>query len=298
MEIKVYKTWNPDAIRKTTPNKKIRESFERTDSILSYLKELKPKIAADYVTALTKRLTDVVKDFEMDTGFLDKEEITKDLEHLNAHPDLSDAITLYVFKHLDLPETPISGSKEIEVKSLNNTKANERLAYHTSKAFADVLGDEEAIPLWKRVVAKRLEARKARYEKRMREREEKGEGIPTLTEERERAIKIWSEIGLGDFAVCIFDEHSEVFRFDKCITHEALKDLEDPDWAYLSTCYIGDASEYNSVGTVYLRRTQTLHHGAFCDEFYWDNRFHKDPKQPTLEFTQNISRNQDQGKDE
>ena len=297
MEIKAYKAWNPDAVRKTTPNKRIRESFERTDSILSYLNELKPEITAEYVTALTKRLADVVKDFEMDTGFLDQEEITRDLEHLNSHSDLRDAIMLYVFKHLDLPKTPISGSEEIGIKSLNNTKANERLAYHTAKTFADVLGDEEAIPLWKRVVAKRLEARKVKYEKRW-ERKEKGEGIPTLTEERERAIKLWTEIGLGNFVACVFDEHSHVFRFDKCITHEALKDLEDPDWAYLATCYIGDVPEYNYVGTKYLRRTQTLHHGAFCDEFYWDNRFHKDPEQPELEFTQNLGRDQDQGEDE
>lgn len=298
MEIKIYKAWNPDAIRKTTPNKRIRESFERTDSILSYLNELKPEITVEYVTALTKRLTDVFKDFEMDKGLLDQEEITRNLEHLNAHSDLRDAILLYVFKHLDLPKTLISGSKEIGVKSLNNTKANERLAYHTAKAFADVLGDEKAIPLWKRIVAKRLEARRVKYEKRMREREEKGEDIPTLTEVRERAIELWTQIGLGNFVVCVFDEHSEVFRFDKCITHEALKELEDPDWAYLATCYIGDAPEYNSVGTKYLRRTQTLHHGAFCDEFYWDNRFHKDPEQPELEFTQNLGRDQYQGEDE
>ncbi len=298
MEIKVYKAWNPDAIRETTPNKRIRESFERTDSILSYLNELKPEIMAEYVKALTKRLTDVVKDFAMDTGFLNQEEITRDLKHLNAHSDLRDAVMLYVFKHLGLPKTPISGSKEIGVKSLNSTKASERLAYHTAKTFADVLGDEEAIPLWKGIVAKRLEARKVKYEKRMREKEEKGEGISALAEEREHAIKLWTEMGLGNFVVCVLDEHSEVFRFDKCITHEALKDLEDPDWAYLATCYIGDAPEYNSFGTQYLRRTQTLHHGAFCDEFYWDNRFHKDPEQPELEFTQNLGRDLDQGEDE
>jgi hypothetical protein len=293
MEIKVYKAWNPDAIRKTTPNKRIREALESTNKILSYLRELKPKILTEYVPALTKRLTDVVKDFQMDTGFLDHEEITKDLEHLNEHSKLRDAIILYVFKHLDLPEVPQSGSEEISVKSLNTTKAYERLAYHRAKTLADLLGDEQAVTLWKRVVAKRLEAEKIEYERRQREREEKGEAILSLTEVRERAIKRWTEIGLGDFVACVFDEHSEVFRFDCCITHEALKDLEDPDWAYLATCYIGDAPEYNTFGTKSLRRTQTLHHGDFCDEFYWDNRYHKNPKQPDLEFTRSLGRDQE-----
>ncbi len=293
MEIKVYKAWNPDAIRKTTPNKRIREALESTNSILRYLSELKPTITTNYVSALTKRLTDVIKDFEMDTGFLDHGEINKDLDHLNTHPDLRNAVILYVFKHLDLQELPVSGSEEIDLRSLNTTKAYERLAYHRAKTIADLLGNKEAIPLWKKVVAKRLETEKAEYEKRQKEREEKGEGILSLTEVRERAIKHWTETGLGDFVACVFDEHSEVFRFDCCITHEALKDLEDPDWAYLATCYIGDAPEYNTFGTKYLRRTQTLHHGDFCDEFYWDNRFHKDPKQPDLEFTRNLGRDQD-----
>lgn len=296
MEIKVYKAWNPDAIRKTTPSKRIREALESTDKILSYLSELKPKMLTDYVTGLTKRLVDVVKDFAMDTGFLDYGEITQDLDHLNPHPELRDAIILYVFNHLDLPKPPQSGSEEIGVRSLNTTKAYERLSYHQAKTIADLLGNEKAVPLWKRVVAKKLEAKKIEYEKRQREREEKGETIPSLTEVREGAIKRWTEIGLGDFVACVFDEHSEVFRFDCCITHEALKDLEDPDWAYLASCYIGDAPEYNTFGTKSLRRTQTLHHGDFCDEFYWDNRYHKDPKQPDLEFTRRLGKDQGEEK--
>ncbi len=81
-----------------------------------------------------------------------------------------------------------------------------------------------------------------------------------------------------------------LYRFDNCLTHEALRDLNDPDIAYLASCYVGDAEEFNTGRTRYLRRTQTLHHGDFCDELYWDVDFHTDPEQPSLEFTRMLGK--------
>jgi hypothetical protein len=294
MKVEVYKAYNPDIIRKITLNKWSRRLFERVDSILRYLGELEPKITAKYIQTLTKRLMDVVKDFRIDTGLLDHEEITRDLNHLNAHPSLKDAILLYVSKHLGLTEALPSGSKEIGIRIWNIIMAGERLSYHTVKTLADILEHEKAISLWKRIVGKRLEAEQVRMEEEQREREEKGEEIPRRPELRKNAIKNWSAIGLGDFIEGVFDENSEVFRFDRCIIHEVLKDLEDPDWAYLATCYAGDAPEFNHESrTHFMRRTQTLHHAPFCDEFRWDTRFLKDPEQPSLEFTQNLGRDQE-----
>ncbi len=294
MKVEIYKAYNPDIIRKITLNKWIRRLFERMDSILQYLGELEPKIAAKYIQRLTKRLTDVVKDFRIDTGSLDHEEITRNLDHLNAHPVLKDAILLYVIKHLGLTETLPSGSKEIGIRIWNIIMAGERLSYHTVKTLPDILEREEAISLWKRIVGKRHEAEQVRMEEERREREEKGEESPRRPEMRQNAIKSWSEIGLGDFVESVFDEHSEVFRFDRCIIHEVLKDLEDPDWAYLATCYAGDAPEFNHESrTHFMRRTQTLHHAAFCDEFRWDTRFLKDPEQPSLELTRKLGKDRE-----
>ena len=294
MKVEVYKAYNPDIIRKITLNKWIRRHFERMDSTLQYLSELEPKLTTKYIPRLTKRLMDVVKDFRIDMGSLDFEKITKDLDHLNAHPSLKDAILLYTIKHLGLTENLPSGSKETGIRIWNIIMAGQRLAYHSVKTLADILEHSKAIALWKRIVGKKLKAEKVRMEEEQREREEKGEEIPRRPELRERAIKNWSEIGLGDFVGGVFDEHSEVFRFDRCIFHDVLKDLEDPDWAYLSSCYTGDAPEFNHESrTHYMRRTQTLHHAAFCDEFRWDTRFLKNPEQPSLELTQNLGKDQE-----
>lgn len=49
----------------------------------------------------------------------------------------------------------------------------------------------------------------------------------TQRESGEKAIKGWTETGLGDFTSCFFDDYKVLFRFDKCVIHEALKDFND-----------------------------------------------------------------------
>jgi len=69
-----------------------------------------------------------------------------------------------------------------------------------------------------------------------------------------------------------------------------VKDFDDPDIAYLATCYIGDNPEWNKDKIIHMRRTQTLHHAKFCDEMYWNNYVHPDAEQPTLEFIEDIGK--------
>ncbi|MBE0525653.1 MAG: L-2-amino-thiazoline-4-carboxylic acid hydrolase [Candidatus Thorarchaeota archaeon] len=178
--------------------------------------------------------------------------------------------------------------RETEVTGFNDACESERIMYYLAKAGADVVGDENSIEFWKKVVALRLRNDRIEYEKQIKEREKAGKKPITMIENSNRSIKRWTEIGLGDFTRMIMDDHKILYRFDRCVTHEVLKDLNDPEYAYICSCYIGDAPEYN-YGNQFLRRTQTLHHGCFCDELYWDSRFHKNPEQPSLEFTKNLA---------
>ena len=118
-----------------------------------------------------------------------------------------------------------------------------------------------------------------------------------MHETHKNAVNYWCEIGLADFASCVLDDYKIVYRFDSCITHEALKDLNDPDIAYLCSCYIGDVSSYHWNDTTPFRRTQTLHHGDFCDELYWNRYVYSNPEQPSLEFTRNIGKEMKNGRE-
>ncbi|MHA2251776.1 MAG: hypothetical protein ACXAD7_15535 [Candidatus Kariarchaeaceae archaeon] len=290
MQVENYKAWNPNIIVKIIPDKRIEEALNTTNSVLQYLNQLKPEILTNYISALVNRIENVIENPSAVSGLFDLDKMTSKYKLLKSYPDLQKLILRFVVGHLKFQPDLAVVTEEIGVTSLDNTKAYERLSYHTAKAFADLLGDEDAIPLWKQIIAKRLEAEKTDYEEDIREREEKGEPIAiSRKEESERSIKRWVNVGLGDFTIARFDNHKILYRFDKCLTHAALKDLNDPEWAYLCSCYIGDAPEFN-FGKRYLRRTQTLHHGTFCDELYWDVDVHDNPEQPTLEFTQKLGR--------
>lgn len=76
--------------------------------------------------------------------------------------------------------------------------------------------------------------------------------------------------------------------------HEVLKDFNDPDIAYLCSCYLRDSPSNNEGYIVHMRKTQTLHHAKFCDEFYWNNYVHPDAEQPSLEFVENMGKNKEE----
>ena len=112
----------------------------------------------------------------------------------------------------------------------------------------------------------------------------------TILDLNKRYIESWCKSGLVDFTSCIIDDYKVVYRFDKCLTPEALKDYKDPDIAYLSSCYLVDIPEFNESKIIHLRRTQTLHHADFCDEFYWNNYVYPDEEQPSLEFVETMGK--------
>ncbi len=288
MKVETYEVFNPEAKVEINPVQSIKMAFFRTDQNLRHIGEIKPEIMDDYLAALKKRLAEELADFTIDVSAFDLDEMTGDLRALKDQPDLVELVLRYVSVQLDLPGDYQPGPEKIEVTSLTRFKSFTRLSYHRIKACADVLGDEQGIQLWKAAILRRVEEERVKVVKDKQERLEKGEEEQPLTEVREGAINNWTRIGLADFTAAFLDDHKVLYRFDRCLVPESLKDFEDPDFAYLCSCFYGDSQGYNQEKTIHMRRTQTLHHGAFCDEFYWDSRVYDNPEQPSLEFTQNL----------
>ena len=281
MEEKYYKCYNTNGIVELNPADRIKDTIKRTDSIIKYLIELQKGIAPDYVEALVRRLLGIVNGYKIDTDSLSLKSITKDLSYLKQGDLLTNLIIRFVAKNLGLPTDSKIISERAEFTNLNQARAGERFSYYRVKAFTDVLGKEKGIKLYTEIL--KLVVKEMNSTKKVNEKD-------TVKTRGERAVKYWSKIGLGNFCFKIFDENKILYRFDKCITHEVLKDFNDPDVAYIASCFIGDIDEWNEGEYIHLRRTQTLHHGAFCDELYWDTRVHANPEQPSLEFAMNIGK--------
>ncbi|MHA2425861.1 MAG: L-2-amino-thiazoline-4-carboxylic acid hydrolase [Candidatus Thorarchaeota archaeon] len=288
MKIKIRNTWNPKAIEKFKLGDRLGQAFSRTNSTLKYVDELSPSVREKFVDALVKWLTDAVGDYSIQSAIL-VPEMFQELAVLKEYPKLQQAVYQFTCNMLQLPLDRKPSDEEVEVFSLDNAKAHERLSYYFVKSLIDILGDRAGVELWKDVVGLRLRDENIEHEKAIQEKLEKGEPLRTLFEINEGAMKRWDRIGLGNYVYAQLDENKVLFRFDKCHTHEALKDLNDPYIAYLCSCYIGEHPMYN-FGRKHMRRTQTLHQGTFCDELYWMTDVHDNPEQPSLKFTKSLGK--------
>ncbi|MHA1187366.1 MAG: L-2-amino-thiazoline-4-carboxylic acid hydrolase [Candidatus Heimdallarchaeota archaeon] len=281
MGSKYHKCYNENTIIKIKLKEKTLEFVTQTDNILKFLKQIKPEIHEKYVTAFTKRLNDIVEEYQISKESINIKALVSETSYLKDNEKLAELVIRFVFKHLSLPERYKIDKEEIELRSIDRVLALERLSYYRVKAFEDVLGKEEGIKLYTEVVILVVKEMKQKM---------KSNPKTTIKSANKGAIEYWCEEGIADFTFEILDDGQCIYRFDTCVTHEALKDLNDPDIAYYASCYIGDIEEWNKGKTICMRRTQTLHHADFCDELYWDSRVHKEPpKQPSLEFTKNIA---------
>ena len=281
MEIKSYKCYNAKSEIEIEPTNWIQEQQGNMNSVLKYLSEFKPELVDDYVHHLIKRLRKAIDSIEKNDGFYDFPDGNQEFENLDKFPKLKNLTREFLLVHLNPLMKSQNSSEKYIVYGLNRAKAGERISYHRVKSFAEMLGKEAGIELYTKILTEIV--------KDMQKKNPQKSDC-TVTKSREGAVKWWCETGLADFTYCVIDEHMDIYRFDKCFTYEALKDFNDPDIAYIASCYIGDIPTFNDGRIIHMRRTQTLHHGDFCDELYWDSRVHDNPKQPTLDFTRNLGK--------
>ncbi|NHJ49061.1 MAG: hypothetical protein FK733_14840 [Asgard group archaeon] len=283
MTEKYFKCYNGDAIVKTNPAELILKQIKTTDSVLRFLSEINTGLVEKYTNALIKRLENEVGKYSTDTGSLSFKSIESEISNLKQNDKLTNLVIRYITKSLKLPENTEIASEAIEITNYNRAFASERISYYRVKAFTEILGKEKGIELYTKILGKIITE--------MYSKTKPNEKI-TIKPHNEGAVKYWSKIGLGDFTFRFIDDNQCIYRFDKCITHEVLKELNDPDVAYIASCFFGDIPEFNSGRIIHMRRTQTLHHADFCDELYWDSReFKEPPEQPSLEFTRKIGKN-------
>ena len=284
MKIQTYNCYNESAEEKLNPINTIKYVLNTTDIVLKQLKELNEGIFDSYINALREKLDGIGKDFPLDSSQFDLEILTNELKTLREQSGLTRAIIKFVCHTLALPTNYHPEEGDILMFYSNIFKARERLSYHRVKTLVELLGNEKGSEIYKKIVPELIkDMKKSSTIDKTKDPQE-----ITLDEQRENAIKTWCKIGLVDFTVAVLDDYKVLYRFDKCGVHEALKEFSDPDIAYLATCYIGDAEGFNEGKIVHMRRTQTLHHGKFCDEFYWNNFVYKDPEQPSLAFTESL----------
>jgi hypothetical protein len=281
MEIKSYKCYKEKSDYEENPNAFFKNQFGTMNLMLKYLNEYKPEIVEDYIQHLIKRIKNEIDSIEKKKGFYDFPAVEEKFEFLDKYPELRKLTREFLLTHMNpMKKSPTDPQKFI-VHGFNHSMAFRRLSYQRVKSFAEMLGKEEGIKLYAKILTSYIEE--------MVKKNPQKEDI-TITKFQERAIKSWCDYGMADFTCCVLDKNMIVFRFDSCFAHEVLKDYNDPDIAYYASCYGADLPAFNKGRIIKLRRTQTLHHDDFCDELYWDSRVHKNPKHPSIDFIKDMGK--------
>ncbi|MBY8994623.1 MAG: L-2-amino-thiazoline-4-carboxylic acid hydrolase [Candidatus Heimdallarchaeota archaeon] len=286
MKIETCRFFNAEAKSKINLIEFLKSNFEQTDSVIKYFNKLKPNKLGKYLQGFQKRLKDEIRDFQCDIDLINFQTIEQNLTILNKYPELEKTISAFIWKLLELPEGLNTTEKEIEIRYFNVRKASSHLSYYRVKAIEDIFGKEEANQLYKKIVGYLIEEQKEQNPPEIHDNPRK----VTRINSRERIMKQYRELGVGDFTIVIYDDFKELYKFDRCIVHEVLKEFNDPDIAYLSSCYNRDHPSSNEGHTIIMRKTQTLHHSNFCDELYWNNVVHPNAEQPTIEFIEKLSK--------
>ncbi len=286
MKIENYKCFSLTNKEKFTPEKFIKTRLERVDSFLKFFREIKPEDLNIYVSNLESKFNEIIGDYDFSVDAFNWNLIRKDLKLLHNFPGLEKLIFLFVCKTVKLLENYVNELGEIESPYFDQRKTGEQISYFFVRTLVDTYGKEEGTEIYKQIVPKIIKE----WRSEVVSEQPKDPTTVTILDSNKRSIKAWCKSGLADFTSCIIDDYKVVYRFDSCLTPEALKEFNDPDIAYLSTCYIADVPEFNVGRTIHLRRTQTLHHAKFCDEFYWNNSVHPDAEQPSLDFVENMGK--------
>ncbi|NPE09345.1 MAG: hypothetical protein GNW80_13750 [Asgard group archaeon] len=280
MEIKTHKCHNTKAEYEENPNEFLKNQFGTMNSVIKFLSEFKPKIVEDYIQHLIKRIKNAIDSIEKKDGNYDFS-VEEKFEFLDKYPELRKLSQEFLLLHLNPIMKSSTDPQKHTVYGFNHSMAFRRISYHRVKSFTEMLGKEEGIKLYTKILTRMIEvARKKNPEK----------SDVSIAKFQKRATKSWCDYGMADFTSCVLEENMIVFRFDSCFAHDVLKDFNDPDIAYYASCYVADLPAFNEGRFLKLRRTQTLHHDDFCDELYWDARAHDNPKHPSIDFISNMGK--------
>lgn len=286
LHVEVHNTYSPDGTVVYSPVRLVKFQLEQTDWFLKYLVEFRPDVEVVYVVALLKRLREDIGTEITDSSVLAIDDFIRRLTHLNRHEGLRDAVITWVMKRIGAPKDYTPEKGDIEILGLDMARGYDLISYYRVKILTNLLGRDEGVEVFKKILSSIVSQENDERVTSPRRKDF------SFKEYRRRNVDSFAKRQMGNFTIAFLDDYSTLYRFDKCITHEVLKELNDPDMAYLASCYLGDIKEYNERRRVKLRRTQTLHHGDFCDELYWDSKYHKCPKQPSLEFTRSLGKKQ------
>ena len=277
LEYQVYKSYNPEATIEIDLTAFIIKILNRLGVTLESIFGKNQSIPEEFYKRVISEWSQNEGMAVIDHSIVDHKKIEKEFPILIEQQDLLNPATRFILSHLKEQETKVETPSKTTVLYIDRERAENILFFEIVKVLVEILGREEGIRVYKKAVD-HLADKHAKLEPDSIE----------MDQFRKNFTGGLSDSGGFSFAIANMDDHMLLGKFDRCVVHESLKDVSDPELGYLVTCYTGMTMGNQRNLNIQMRRTQTLFNGNFCDELYWDPRIHENPEQPSLEVSRNL----------
>jgi len=278
-EYEYYGKYDENAAGEVNLEGQIRDFLWTMELMLDYVGNNKPEIIDEFLEKIDGKYTKELEGTSYvleDVGF---DKISKDQTLLGSYTHFKDLGLKIIMRYIPLSEGHVLNEELVPTRWIDYCRAKYTLLYHQITTLVEILGRESGIEVFKEFVHYwGMELAK------------KPKGTHSIEQVRENRVKAWKEGGAMEFGVVDVYEAAFLAKFDRCVSHESMKHVDDHELAYYAVCYPGARLLKYAHENIMMRRTQTLFTADFCDELRWDRHVHDEPEQPSLEFSKRMVR--------
>ena len=278
-EYEYYGKYDEEAAGDVNLEGQVRDFLSTMELMLDYVKNTNPEINDEFLEKVNGKYSKELENTSYvleDVGF---DKIAKDQTLLGSYPHFKDLGLRIIMKYIPLSEGHVLNEETERIRWVDYCRAKYTLQYHQITTLVEILGREQGIEYFKEFV-----------DYWGTELSKKPKGKHKIPEVREERVKAWSTGGAMEFGVVDVGKAAFLAKFDRCVSHESMKHVDDQELAYYAVCYPGARLLKYAHENIMMRRTQTLFTAEFCDELRWDRHVHDEPDQPSLEFSKRMVR--------
>jgi hypothetical protein len=278
-EYEYYGTYSENASGDINLEGQICDWLSTMELMFSYIERNRPEILEEFLDKVEDKYVRELENTSFvleDVGF---DKIANDQSLLASHSGFKDQGLRIIMKYIPLIKGYRLSQENDTIRWIDYCRAKYTLQYHQLTSLVEILGREIGIDTFKDFV-----------QFWGKELAKKGKGSHTIEQVRDNRVKAWSEGGAMEFGVVDVYEAAFLAKFDRCVSHESMKHVEDQELAYYVVCYPGARLLDFVHKNISMRRSQTLFTADFCDELRWDRNNHDEPEQPSLEFSRRMVR--------
>lgn len=276
-EYEYYGTYSENALGDINLEGQIRDFIWTMELMFDFVKNDKPEILDAFLEKIDGKYAMELEETSYVLGDVGFDKIAEDQTLLGSHPNFKNLGLRIIMKYIPLRKGYVLNEEMVPTRWIDYCRAKYTLLYHQITTLVEILGRAAGIEFYKDFV-----------EFWGTELGKKGKGSHTIEEVRENRVKSWSEGGAMEFGVVDVYDAAFLAKFDRCVSHESMKHVEDQELAYYAVCYPGVRLLEYVHQNISMRRTQTLFTADFCDELRWDRNIHNEPEQPSLEFSRKM----------